>query len=144
MSSWNRFRNNVKSTVSCGRVFSTVLALVLIFTMVLSGAILVACNPKGNGDAAEKERAAACDALRANALAAVNDAWTDGLSDEQIVLLPDAGKYVLAVFGESKVCITPYGALESVKTGNMTAFYLPMSLATGRKLSKRVKYVEEE
>lgn len=97
MSSWNRFRNNVKSTVSCGRVFSTVLALVLIFTMVLSGAILVACNPKGNGDAAEKERAAACDALRANALAAVNDAWTDGLSDEQIVLLPDAGKYVLAV-----------------------------------------------
>lgn len=55
-----------------------------------------------------------------------------------------AGKYVLAVFGGSKVCITPYGALESVKTGNMTAFYLPMSLAKGKKLSKRVKYVEEE
>lgn len=55
-----------------------------------------------------------------------------------------AGKYVLAAFDESKVCITPYGALESIKSGKMTAFYLPMSLATGRKLQARVRYVEEE
>lgn len=54
-----------------------------------------------------------------------------------------AGKYVLAVFDDSKVCITPYGHLESVKQGNMTAFYLPMSLATGKKLTGRVRFVEE-
>lgn len=69
---------------------------------------------------------------------------TDGLLACARALAVYLGKYVLAVWGESKVCITPYGAISAVKTGVMTAFYLPMSLATGRRLNKRIKYVEEE
>lgn len=70
-------------------------------------------------------------------------------ADSKVVLCVRAfalfsGKYVLAAFDGSKISITPYGAIDSIKNGSMSAFYLPMSLANGKKLSKRVRFVREE
>lgn len=53
------------------------------------------------------------------------------------------GKYVLICGNTTKICINPYGKIESIKNGRMTAFYLPMSLALGKKLGKRIQFVEE-
>lgn len=53
------------------------------------------------------------------------------------------GKYVLLSGKENSVSINPYGKIESIKTGKMTAFYLPMSLALGKKLSRRIQFVDE-
>lgn len=53
------------------------------------------------------------------------------------------GKYVLLSGSDCNLSITPYGKIDSIKYGRMTAFYLPMSLALGKKLSKRIQFVEE-
>lgn len=55
-----------------------------------------------------------------------------------------AGKYVLVVFADNVVCITPYGKIESIKQGHMTTFYLPMSLARGNRFNKKIKFVQED
>lgn len=54
-----------------------------------------------------------------------------------------SGKYVLAQFCDTCVSINPYGKIESVKRGRMSAFYLPISLAKGFMLDRQIKFVDE-
>ncbi|MDE5616611.1 MAG: hypothetical protein K2I78_02350, partial [Clostridia bacterium] len=54
-----------------------------------------------------------------------------------------SGKHVLAQFCDASVCINPYGRIDSVKFGRMSAFYLPLSLAKGRLTDRKIKFVEE-
>lgn len=55
-----------------------------------------------------------------------------------------SGKSVLMQFCGAYVCINPYGKVESVKFGEMAAFYLPLSLARGKKAVGKIKFVEEK
>lgn len=54
-----------------------------------------------------------------------------------------SGKHVLAQFCDASVCISPYGKIDSVKFGRMSAFYLPLSLTKGRLIDRKIKFVEE-
>lgn len=54
------------------------------------------------------------------------------------------GKYVLAQYSDSSLCINPYGRIESVKFSEMSAFYLPLSLAKGRTLKGKIRFVREK
>lgn len=72
----------------------------------------------------------------------------DGENDNAVLssgkaLATYLGKYVLLSGKDNSISINPYGKIESVKNGKMTAFYLPMSLALGKKIGKHIQFVDE-
>ena len=54
------------------------------------------------------------------------------------------GKHVLVQFCDACVSINGYGKIESIKSGRMSAFYLPISLTKGYTVDKKIKFVEEK
>ena len=74
----------------------------------------------------------------------VNSAGADNEKISCAKTLANAsGKHVLAQFCDAIVCISPYGKIDSVKFGRMSAFYLPLSLNKGRLIDRKIKFVEE-
>lgn len=73
---------------------------------------------------------------------------TSGADGEKIscakALAHASGKYVLCKFADSGVCVDAYGKIESIKWGRMTAFYMPLTFATGRTVKGKIKFVEEK
>lgn len=53
------------------------------------------------------------------------------------------GKYVLCKFVDCGICVNALGKVQSIKWGRMSAFYLPMSLALGKNIRRKVRFVEE-